>query len=325
TRHVFSLPTTTQFTLGTFIAPTLLEITALTELTHEVFGPVLHVLRYRRDRLPQLLDDINALGYGLTLGIHSRIDETIHTITTRVHVGNIYVNRNIIGAVVGVQAFGGEGKSGTGPKAGGPLYLKRLQRHPTIHLTEATPARVLPALTDFLQWAKKQTYPHLLRLIELYQQETLFGRVLPCLGPTGESNTLCFTGRGMIACIAEQEDVLLNQLAAVLATGNHALIDTHWTALINTLPTSVQDCIQQHENIATAEQPVTLALVQSNVFHVLRPLFAARDGALIPVIATNSEEVIASWRLLAERALCINTTATGGNASLMTLEDKNES
>jgi RHH-type proline utilization regulon transcriptional repressor/proline dehydrogenase/delta 1-pyrroline-5-carboxylate dehydrogenase len=111
---------------GHFVTPTLIEIPHLGELQREVFGPVLHVLRYRRRDLPQVIEQINATGYGLTLGVHSRIDETIGHILHAVRAGNQYVNRNMVGAVVGVQPFGGEGLSGTGPKAGGPLYLYRL-------------------------------------------------------------------------------------------------------------------------------------------------------------------------------------------------------
>lgn len=92
----------------------------------EVFGPVLHVVRYNRNNLNELVEQINASGYGLTLGVHTRIDETIAQVTGSAKVGNLYVNRNMVGAVVGVQPFGGEGLSGTGPKAGGPLYLYRL-------------------------------------------------------------------------------------------------------------------------------------------------------------------------------------------------------
>ncbi len=109
---------------GSFVPPTLIEIDSIAELTREVFGPVLHLLRYRRTAQQDLVDAINATGYGLTLGVHSRIDETIDAIVERAHVGNQYVNRNMIGAVVGVQPFGGDGLSGTGPKAGGPLYLQ---------------------------------------------------------------------------------------------------------------------------------------------------------------------------------------------------------
>lgn len=123
---------------GHFVTPTLIEIPHLDELEREVFGPVLHVLRYARRELPRVIEQINATGYGLTLGVHSRIDETIAQLTSTVHAGNQYVNRNMVGAVVGVQPFGGEGLSGTGPKAGGPLYLYRLlARRPTDALTQA--------------------------------------------------------------------------------------------------------------------------------------------------------------------------------------------
>jgi RHH-type proline utilization regulon transcriptional repressor/proline dehydrogenase/delta 1-pyrroline-5-carboxylate dehydrogenase len=110
---------------GTFVAPQAFEIDSISRLTREVFGPILHVVRYRGDRLDQVLDAINATGYGLTLGIHSRIDSQVRYIHARMRAGNAYINRNMIGAVVGVQPFGGEGLSGTGPKAGGPRYLPR--------------------------------------------------------------------------------------------------------------------------------------------------------------------------------------------------------
>src|SRR5690606_25579864 len=111
---------------GTFVLPTMIEIDRISELQREVFGPVLHVVRYQREDLDALLDQINATGYGLTLGLHTRIDETIGKVVSTSRAGNVYVNRNMVGAVVGVQPFGGQGLSGTGPKAGGPLYLYRL-------------------------------------------------------------------------------------------------------------------------------------------------------------------------------------------------------
>ncbi|HEX7967298.1 MAG TPA: L-glutamate gamma-semialdehyde dehydrogenase, partial [Stellaceae bacterium] len=117
---------------GTFFAPRAFEIAGLGRLEREVFGPILHVIRWRGDELDAVLDQIAATGYGLTLGIHSRIDETVRRIHARLRVGNTYVNRNIIGAVVGVQPFGGEGLSGTGPKAGGPHYLHRFATERTL-------------------------------------------------------------------------------------------------------------------------------------------------------------------------------------------------
>ncbi|HKW80225.1 MAG TPA: L-glutamate gamma-semialdehyde dehydrogenase, partial [Casimicrobiaceae bacterium] len=122
---------------GTFVAPTLIEIGGIDRLQREVFGPILHVVRYRAGALDAVIDAINATGYGLTLGIHSRIDATVRRIASRARVGNVYVNRNIIGAVVGVQPFGGEGLSGTGPKAGGPHYLFRFAVERTLSINTA--------------------------------------------------------------------------------------------------------------------------------------------------------------------------------------------
>ena len=110
-----------------------------TRLTGEVFGPILHVVRWHADRLDAIIDEIAATGYGLTLGIHSRIDETVRHILGRKRVGNSYVNRSMIGAVVGVQPFGGEALSGTGPKAGGPRYLHRFATERTVS-TDTTAA-----------------------------------------------------------------------------------------------------------------------------------------------------------------------------------------
>ncbi|NLB13628.1 MAG: bifunctional proline dehydrogenase/L-glutamate gamma-semialdehyde dehydrogenase PutA, partial [Gammaproteobacteria bacterium] len=135
---------------GTFFAPRAYEIDSLARLQREVFGPVLHVIRYDGEKLDQVIDAINATGYGLTLGIHSRINETVERISSRIRAGNCYVNRNMIGAVVGVQPFGGEGLSGTGPKAGGPHYLTRFctERTLTINTTAAGGNASLLTLED---------------------------------------------------------------------------------------------------------------------------------------------------------------------------------
>jgi RHH-type proline utilization regulon transcriptional repressor/proline dehydrogenase/delta 1-pyrroline-5-carboxylate dehydrogenase len=117
---------------GLFVAPTVIELDGAGELTHEVFGPVLHVVRYRADRAHSLIDSINEIGYGLTLGVHTRIDAFANAVAARARVGNVYVNRNMIGAQVGVQPFGGMGLSGTGPKAGGPSYLPRFATEQTV-------------------------------------------------------------------------------------------------------------------------------------------------------------------------------------------------
>ncbi len=124
-------------TAGTYVPPTIVELERARDLEEEVFGPILHVVRWRADRLDRLLDDIAANGYGLTLGIHSRIDATVDRIVARLANGNVYVNRNMIGAVVGTQPFGGTGLSGTGPKAGGPNYLRRFATEQVVTVNTA--------------------------------------------------------------------------------------------------------------------------------------------------------------------------------------------
>ena len=139
-----------QCSSGYFMPPTAIAIEHISVLEKEVFGPVLHVIRYKRDQLDEVIKQINQTGYGLTLGIHSRLNSTIDYIRERVHVGNCYVNRNMIGAVVGLQPFGGEGLSGTGPKAGGPYYLQRMcvERTVTVDTTAAGGNASLMSIPD---------------------------------------------------------------------------------------------------------------------------------------------------------------------------------
>jgi RHH-type proline utilization regulon transcriptional repressor/proline dehydrogenase/delta 1-pyrroline-5-carboxylate dehydrogenase len=122
---------------GNYVAPIIFELASADQLTEEVFGPVLHVVRYAAGRLDGVLQAIERSGYGLTLGIHSRIDDMIDAVVDRLPVGNVYINRNMIGAVVGVQPFGGHGLSGTGPKAGGPHYLPRFATEQTVTVNTA--------------------------------------------------------------------------------------------------------------------------------------------------------------------------------------------
>jgi RHH-type proline utilization regulon transcriptional repressor/proline dehydrogenase/delta 1-pyrroline-5-carboxylate dehydrogenase len=303
---------------GTFVPPTVLEIGSLAELTQEVFGPVLHIIRYQRADLGKLVDSINATGFGLTLGVHSRIDETIDFIASRAHVGNIYVNRNIVGAVVGVQPFGGEGKSGTGPKAGGPLYLKRLQRGAAPLMQHERQATA--GLEALMLWARTHGHQRVNTLTEQYMRTTLVGSTLALPGPTGERNQLAFAPRGAVLCAADHIGVLLNQLAAVLATGNRAVVVARTPDLVPAgLPAEVKAHITVVDSVGACKEEFQIALVEGSLANTLRPVLAARPGAIVGVIDTTEEGAIPLWRLVAERALCINTTAAGGNASLMTL------
>ena len=331
-QEIFQLPLPENCSSGTFLPPTLIEIDNIAELEREVFGPILHVVRFRHGQLDALVKRINATGYGLTLGIHSRIDETIDFVAAHAHVGNIYVNRNMIGAVVGVQPFGGEGKSGTGPKAGGPFYLYRLLRQAPLSLAliggrrvkvNATPAP-LQALTE---WAQQNGRGALAELCMEYADRTPLVHSIPLQGPTGESNTLNFAPRGEVVCVANDEAALLRQIAAVLATGNRVVLaGGSWTAtLLDTLPLAVREQIRIDPDWIRAPLATMAALAvvlhsgPSEEAHRLRNELAAREGALVPLIL-SVERDFPLYRLTVERVVTVNTTAAGGNATLMMLD-----
>ena len=188
--------------------PTLIEIDKVADVEREVFGPVLHVLRYRREALDALIDDINAAGYGLTFGLHTRIDETIARVVERIEAGNIYVNRNIIGATVGVQPFGGSRLSGTGPKAGGPLYLSRLVAEPPPGALDGVEGAAAA------HWARRASIStgsraagheaEAERCVGLMARSPLGARV-ELKGPVGERNVYALRPRGRIAAVAASQ------------------------------------------------------------------------------------------------------------------------
>jgi RHH-type proline utilization regulon transcriptional repressor/proline dehydrogenase/delta 1-pyrroline-5-carboxylate dehydrogenase len=221
--------------------------------------------------------------------------------------------------VVGVQPFGGEGKSGTGPKAGGPLYLRRLQHGSDSGLgPRAHDDAADPALLALGARAAQHGDTVLQAVSGLYALESLAGRELALPGPTGEINSLRFAPRGRVLCAANSRAGLLNQLAATLATGNRAVVGhDHAMLLPPALPAAVLARITAADDPATAG--IDMALCDTACCRDLLPALAARDGALVPVVQTDGSEPLALWRLVAERSLSINTAAAGGNASLMAL------
>src|SRR5579864_1194131 len=203
---------------GTFVAPTLIEVSKVADVEREVFGPVLHVLRFKREALDRLIDDINASGYGLTFGLHTRIDETIARVVERIEAGNVYVNRNIIGATVGVQPFGGSRLSGTGPKAGGPLYLSRLLAEPAPGALDGIEAgAATAAIRAYGDWLGRHGHaPEAERCVGIMARSPLGARV-ELKGPVGERNVYTLRRRGRIAAVAASESGLLIQIGAILA------------------------------------------------------------------------------------------------------------
>ncbi|WP_187505621.1 trifunctional transcriptional regulator/proline dehydrogenase/L-glutamate gamma-semialdehyde dehydrogenase [Pantoea agglomerans] len=323
-----------EWNSGTFVKPTLIELSQVSDLDKEIFGPVLHVVRFTRNNLPQLVEQINASGYGLTLGVHTRIDETIAQVTANARVGNLYVNRNMVGAVVGVQPFGGEGLSGTGPKAGGPLYLYRLLAHrpdSALRLTFDRQDAERPADSTLRQsllaphlalsnWAKNK--PELAELCQHYGDLAQAGVVRLLPGPTGERNTFSLLPRDQVLCLADNEQDALIQLAAVTSVGSKALWqdDELHRALLASLPDAVKARVTLARDPLAAEFDAVIYHGDADQLRTLCEQIAAREGAIVSVQGfARGETNLLLERLLIERSLSVNTAAAGGNASLMTI------
>jgi RHH-type proline utilization regulon transcriptional repressor/proline dehydrogenase/delta 1-pyrroline-5-carboxylate dehydrogenase len=300
---------------GSFVAPTIIEIGSIAELEREIFGPVLHTLRFPRDAMDALMRDINATGYGLTFGVHSRIDETIRRVTSLAKAGNIYVNRNLIGAVVGVQPFGGHGLSGTGPKAGGPLYLRRLLSAAPAEppLPEIAPPPTLDILVD---WLRGQGMEESADRCARQGAGARPGLELELPGPAGERNLYGLHPRGAVLCCAATRNELLVQIAACLATGNAAQVTTADLAGLGGLPSSIAAHIQA--GIGTDKVEVVLFQGEQEALGHLLQEVAAAPGAIRPVI-TPRGGIYPLDMLATERSTSTNTAAAGGNAGLMSL------
>jgi RHH-type proline utilization regulon transcriptional repressor/proline dehydrogenase/delta 1-pyrroline-5-carboxylate dehydrogenase len=304
--HRLALPP--QTAQGHFVAPAIVELSALSDLTHEVFGPVLHVVRYARADRARLIDAINALGYGLTFGLHTRLDTTLNEVTEAIHAGNIYVNRNTIGAVVGVQPFGGHGLSGTGPKAGGPLYLTRLaQPSPDLPLPGGAGD---PAAA---QWCT-------LAGVALPQLPLGYDIDLP--GPVGERNRYRLGPAGSVLALAETRSDLIEQVAWALAGGNRVVLGdaTPIADLVARLPELLRARIEVPRDWRRAG-PYARALVAGSQPFVRAALgnLAALPGPIVTAEMACAGGGYAPAMLLRETTISINTTAAGGNASLMAL------
>jgi len=326
-RKVEQLPLGPGTEKGTFVAPTIVEIDSLRDLKREVFGPVLHVVRYKRDDMDRLIDDINATGYGLTFGLHTRLDETIAHVADRIRVGNIYINRNVIGAIVGVQPFGGRGLSGTGPKAGGPLYLGRLVETAPIPPRMAS-VHTDAALNDFAKWLGNRGTNELAQAARETGSTSALGLNIELPGPVGERNLYALHARGRILLAPQTETGLYRQLTAALATGNEAVIDeaSGLRGVLKDLPASVASRVVWTKDWQ-ADAPFAGALVEGEGERLIEinKKLAALPGPLVLTqaatsaqLAQNADCYCLSW-LLEEVSTSINTTAAGGNASLMAI------
>ena len=267
---------------GTFIAPTVIRVKGIAQMQREIFGPVLHVATFKASEIDRVIDAVNATGFGLTFGLHTRIDDRVQRIVERLHVGNTYVNRNQIGAVVGSQPFGGEGLSGTGPKAGGPDYLTRFTALPVAPVassaasaaSEADIQRQITALAPATRPAHTRDLP----------------------GPTGESNRLSAWQRAPLLCLGPDAASALAQAEAVRALGGLAI----------EAPGLAPEALTRLSGFSgalfwgSAPRPYAQAL-------------ARRAGPILPLIGGMPDAA----HVMMERHVCIDTTASGGNAQLL--------
>jgi RHH-type proline utilization regulon transcriptional repressor/proline dehydrogenase/delta 1-pyrroline-5-carboxylate dehydrogenase len=280
-------------TTGTFIPPTVLRINGIGDLHQEIFGPVIHIAPFKSEELDKIVDDINASGFGLTFGMHSRIDDRVDSVTARLNVGNMYINRNQIGAIVGSQPFGGEGLSGTGPKAGGPNYVKRFTFKETQFNTLPVGAKADP-----------KTVQDALNTMSAKRRPRLSSELLP--GPTGESNQLSIFGRGTVLCLGPTAQAAGHQAHIARQNGCAALeVAPHSNGIDGILDRADLSRLENVDVVALWSDPAD----QSKA----RQALAQRDGVLIPLVCGDD----LADRCRMERHICVDTTAAGGNAQLL--------
>ncbi|MGH1331393.1 MAG: bifunctional proline dehydrogenase/L-glutamate gamma-semialdehyde dehydrogenase PutA [Paracoccaceae bacterium] len=247
---------------GTFVAPALVSIEGIGALKKEIFGPVLHIALYDSADIDRVIDAVNGAGYGLTFGLHTRIDGRVQHVIDRVKAGNIYVNRNQIGAIVGSQPFGGHGLSGTGPKAGGPQYLRRFT-HAEWPIEPCDISRELP-------------------------------------GPTGESNRYQLRAKRHILCLGPSVKDGETQLKLAREAGSLGA-----RLMLDLPPSDLREMAEMDAVIYWGDQP-----------EAMREALAGRDGAIVPLITSRGPDI----RLFNEYSVSVDTTAAGGNASLLAVE-----
>ncbi len=361
-----------------FFAPRLYEIADISVLQREVFGPCVHIVRFRGDEVEQVVNRINATGFGLTMGVHTRIEDRAIALANASNAGNIYINRNMIGAVVGAQPFGGHGLSGTGPKAGGPHYLGRLVQDldDAVSYTGDTDkvddgAKPLSDVNALFEHAAalQGIWKHLPldeRIIAVRQlggiiaesemahfqhldvDQTLhivseyllkikkeFGHPVLLPGPTGEANSLHLSARGCILNYANTETSFLNWMTSLLvasALGNTSITivsDSFYSEAMRIFNEFNAQCdfpmiqlAKKDDLTAILNHPDLKAVIISSecrLTHFITKTLAGRDGAILPVINAASHRLAEA--LVLEKTMSIDTTASGGNAALMAMEE----
>lgn len=329
---------------GLFVPPTVIKVSGIQDLEREIFGPVLHIATFKAKEFGQVLSDINSCGYGLTMGLHTRIDRRVDYVTAHAGVGNLYINRNQIGAIVGSQPFGGEGLSGTGPKAGGPEYLDVFQTYQAqadVSVPEiGTPIgfEVFQRITDAVNSKAVDDAAMTRALIDqmtttgFADWQSVIADTLSALksqvidmhemaSPVGESNILRRLGRGTILCMGCSAELLIQQVITALYLGNRVIVVHPSQTVCDQLERLRQyfalDVICGAVNAAdfAALTGIDAVAYQADdlALREIRQILAARSGKLIPLI-TQAQQFYSFSR---ERHCCIDTTASGGDAALL--------
>ncbi|MEM1065688.1 MAG: aldehyde dehydrogenase family protein, partial [Pseudomonadota bacterium] len=318
---------------GLFIPPTIVRVAGIQDVSREVFGPVLHVAVFDSTEIEDVVANVNAKGFGLTFGLHSRIDSRVQRVLDRIEVGNAYVNRDQIGAIVGSQPFGGHGLSGTGPKAGGPHYLGRFKAGPDHRAPVHTGAirkqeEVQQALAPLDASVWRIAPDRIARLRTALRGRSAeaiaaaaaldFGPIdLP--GPTGEANQLELHARGRVFCLGPDRATLLAQTVQALAAGNAVLAvapgaeDALRPLLRNGFPLAALEGVVAPAALGSATIDLVAFRGERSALQPIRKALAARSGPIVPIVT----EVLAPAAYATERTICVDTTAAGGNASLL--------
>ena len=281
---------------GNFVTPAVISVSGIEDIEREVFGPVLHVATFKAEELDKVVDAVNACGFGLTFGLHTRINERVERVRARIKVGNLYINRNQIGAIVGSQPFGGEGMSGTGPKAGGPNYLSRFYKEAAVPVPSSAGSAL--SLEDVQQAIDG---------IGAVSRNALETFSMP--GPTGELNELSSFARGLVLCLGPDVEAAKEQARLAQKMGCTTLI-----AVPDAKGESCLDGFVPRELLDELDGFAAVALWSNEPdLKAARMALAGRDGELIPLLSTRQ---MANY-CVHERHVCIDTTAAGGNASLL--------
>lgn len=311
-----------------YVSPVIIELDKVADLQLEVFGPVLHVVTYKADELDNLVTAINSSGYALTFGLHTRISSRVEQVVSRVNAGNVYVNRNMVGAVVGSQPFGGRGRSGTGPKAGGPLYIHRLLDRSVPSLVGQT---VPPEFNNLKDYLVGSGWPMMSAGIDQYGRKCPVGASVDLPGPVGETNRYSLRPGGTVLLCPDTSIGLIHQIAACLVSGNNAVLmaSNELVILLAKFPEAVRSRVRLFSEVDWPPH-ICAVLIEGGADRVCRvttELFdRTPDQAAIPVVQALTREELVEGRgaynlylLVDEVSVSINTAAAGGNASLMAI------